>query len=167
MGIFIILVVVILLSSAFIRRRRMKLLEKQKNSMGEYLSRLRHFMTFKQYIGMDGCSGIAIDKNREEICLVNNRNGIVKGKIIIYKDIISSEIIEDDQAIALHIVTKDMEQPNHIVNFVNIQTKIDSSLYKVAIEEVRYWDRLMSTIIHQVEEDEKFPKRSISEIPAI
>ena len=164
MSVLFILVVVGLGGFIFIRRHRMNLLEKQKNIIDRYLYRLRHFMAFKQYIGIDGCSGIAIDESRKEICLVNNKNGIVKGKIIVYKDIVSSKIIEDGQNIALHIVTRDQEQPNYIVNFMNFEIKQDSSLYKVVIEKARDWHRLMSTIINQVKEDEKVSKRNLNEI---
>ncbi len=162
-----ILLVIGLIGFIFNRRHRMSLIEKQKNIIDQYLYRLRHFIAFKQYVGMDGCSGIAIDKNRKQICLVNNKNGIVKGKIIVYKDLVSSEIVEDGKNIALHIVTRDIEQPKHIVNFIDIQIKEDNSLYKIAIAQAQYWYNLMSTIINQVQEDEKLSKKSITETPAV
>ena len=166
MSILFILVVVGLGGFIFVRRHRMNLLEQQKNIIDRYLYRLRHFMAFKQYISIDGSSGIAIDESRKAICLVNNKNGIVKGKIIVYKDIVSSKIVEDGQNIDLHLVTRDKEQPNFIVNFINPQVKQDSSLYKVVIEKARDWNSLMSAIIDQAIEDEKVSKRNLNEISA-
>lgn len=166
MSILFILVVVGLGGFIFVRRHRMNLLEKQKNIIDRYLYRLRHFMAFKQYISIDGCSGIAIDESRKAICLVHNKNGIVKGKIIVYKDIVSSKIVEDGQNIALHIVTRDKEQPNHIVNFMNSEIKQNGSLYKAVIEKARDWHSIMSEIINQVKEDEKISKKNLPEISA-
>lgn len=164
MSILFILVVVGLGGFIFVRRHRMNLLERQKNIIDRYLYRLRHFMAFKQYIGIDGCSGIAIDESRKAICLVDNKNGVVKGKIIVYKDIVSSKIVEDGQNIALHIVTRDKEMPNYIVSFMNSEIKQNSSLYKVVIEKARDWHRLMNAIINQVKEEEKISQRSLNEI---
>lgn len=166
MSILFILVVVGLGGFIFVRRHRMNLLEKQKNSIDRYLYRLRHFIAFKQYISIDGSSGIAIDENRKAICLVHNKNGIVKGKIIVYKDIVSAKIVEDGQNITLHIVTRDKEQPSHIVSFMNSGIKQDSSLYKAAIEKAQEWHSLMSEIIDQVKEDEQILKRNPTEISA-
>lgn len=164
MSVLLILVVVGLGGFIFIRRHQMDRLEKQKNMIDQYLYRLKHFIAFKQYIGIDGCSGIAIDENRKEFCFVTNNNGIVRGKIFIYSDIVSSKILEDGQHMVLHIITKDIEQPNHIVNFMNIEMKKDGSLYKGALKEIQYWHSLLSTIINQVEEAEKVPKINPTEI---
>lgn len=165
-SILFILVVLCLGGFIFDKRHRMNLIERQRNLIDRYLYRLRHFVAFKQYIGIDGCSGIAIDERRKLICLVSNNNGTVKGKIFEYKDIIASKIVVDGKNIALHIGTRDEKLPNFIVYFINSQIKQDSSLYKIVMEQIRYWHRLMNQIIERVKDDEQISKRNLTKISA-
>jgi hypothetical protein len=48
---------------------------KQKDIVNKYLLNLPQFTVFKKYIQFDVCSGIAIDENKQKICLITNKNG--------------------------------------------------------------------------------------------
>jgi len=76
-----------------------RLLKEQKKLISKHLSNIPQFTVSKEYINDNGNSGIAIDDNRKKVCFITNINKTIISKVVEYKDVLSSEIIEDGQNI--------------------------------------------------------------------
>jgi hypothetical protein len=70
-----------------------------KQKIGESLSSISDFNITQKIIGDNGLSGLAIDENKKEICLIKNDSGNLSYLIIPYRDLLSSEIFEDGKTI--------------------------------------------------------------------
>jgi hypothetical protein len=57
------------------------------------------FTITKKVIGRDRKTGLAIDLDRNKICLINNVSGQASLKVILYKDIIACELYENGNTI--------------------------------------------------------------------
>ncbi len=72
---------------------------KRQQAMEEKIVSLENFDADQKIIGSDFKSGLAIDENRKKICLINRHGETLKCNIIAYKDVLSSEIFEDNNTI--------------------------------------------------------------------
>ncbi|MCE2594412.1 SHOCT domain-containing protein [Motilimonas cestriensis] len=70
-----------------------------KKKMKRQFTMVRDFKVTQEALGSDGLTGIAIDERRRKICLIKMRGEKVSRKIIGYKDLLSSEIFEDNATI--------------------------------------------------------------------
>lgn len=57
------------------------------------------FFVSRKIIGNDGNSGIAVDEQNNTVCLLTGEAPFVKNKVIQYKDILESEILEDGESL--------------------------------------------------------------------
>lgn len=71
---------------------------KQK-AMATYVERLRDFSATQQIAGNDGLTGMAIDEERQKICLVDHSNAEIRSRTFSYRDLLSCEIFEDGETV--------------------------------------------------------------------
>lgn len=69
------------------------------NEFKKELKSIKHFDTSYEFISKDMSSAISIDDNNEKICLLVMKDYIINRTIVSYKDILSSEIIEDNNSL--------------------------------------------------------------------
>lgn len=60
----------------------------------KYLATLEGFSSAKDFLGVDGTHGIAMDERSKKVCLITKKEGFLS-RIISHKDILAVEIIED------------------------------------------------------------------------
>lgn len=77
----------------------MNISSKQK-AMEEYLGHLEDFSATQKVIGVNGVTGLAVDEQRKKICLIDHMTKQVVSRIFSYKDLLSSEIFEDGEAVS-------------------------------------------------------------------
>ena len=70
-----------------------------KSELSRYLSGVKDFTPTKEFLGVDGTSGIALDEKTRKICLIA-KNGHFSSRVISHHEILSSEIVEDEYQIA-------------------------------------------------------------------
>lgn len=63
------------------------------------LKNLQNFTNSQEFISKDLSSAIAIDTDKNQICLITIENDTARHVIIPYKDILSSEIVEDGSSL--------------------------------------------------------------------
>ena len=72
---------------------------KKNKSMENELVAIDNFNPTHKIIGTDGTTGLAIDVDRKEICLIKNSLGKTTSDIKSYRDIISAELFEDGNTV--------------------------------------------------------------------
>jgi len=70
-----------------------------KKEMEEDLNHLTNFDATQKFMGVDGISGIAIDEDKKEICIIKKKGNDFALDVISYNDLLSSEIFEDGKTI--------------------------------------------------------------------
>ena len=65
-----------------------------KSELSRYLSGVKDFTPAKEFMGVDGTSGIALDEKARKICLIG-KNGNFSSRVFSHQEILSSEIAED------------------------------------------------------------------------
>ena len=70
-----------------------------KPAISKYLAGMKDFLSTKEFMGVDGASGIAIDEKSRKICLISNK-GRFFSRVISHQEILSTEIVEDGYQIA-------------------------------------------------------------------
>lgn len=70
-----------------------------KTDMSEHIKNIPNFNVTKEIMGNDGLTGIAYDDESKKVCLIKNINENFNQTLYSYKDILSSEILEDGNSI--------------------------------------------------------------------
>lgn len=70
-----------------------------KDSIADYVNTLPDFYVTKILVGNDGVTGVAFDGEQNKICLVERAGNELTNRIFSYKDILSSEILEDGNSV--------------------------------------------------------------------
>ncbi len=93
--IFIVIIVLAIIFSVFQARKN----NQKKSAMMQPLLTIEGFQPSQQWMGKDGQSGIAIDENKRTIGLIRYSDGDVVTGTFSYRDILSSEILENDETL--------------------------------------------------------------------
>jgi hypothetical protein len=72
---------------------------KKRKSLLSAFNNINNFQRTKSLLSYDLKSAIALDENNKKICLVTKKGGDPSCKVIEYKDLLSSEIIENNDSI--------------------------------------------------------------------
>jgi hypothetical protein len=67
----------------------------KKKAMDDRIGCIEGFSATQKVIGSDGNTGLAIDEQREKICLIEYKEQNITTRVLAYKDLLSSEIFED------------------------------------------------------------------------
>lgn len=78
----------------FVTKREINI-SKRRKAMDAQLDNIENFSASQKFIGMDGKTGIAIDEQRNKICLINHLNKKIHTCFLEYKDLLAAEIFED------------------------------------------------------------------------
>ena len=89
--IFGVLAVVLLIAKAVLKKSAPT---DEKSELSRYLSGVKDFTPAKEFIGVDGTGGIALDERTRKICLIS-KNGSFSSRVFSHQEILSSEITED------------------------------------------------------------------------
>jgi hypothetical protein len=169
----------------------------KKKEMDDHLGRIEDFSATQKVMGSDGSTGLAIDEQRKKICLIDHRLQSITNRVFLYKDLLSSEIFEDDATVTktvrssqlgavligglalggvgavigglsgktqtsgkvrkvdLRLTVNDTNNPLHDINFINLETKKDGILYKLAIQQARHWHGLIEVLIKRADIEDK------------
>ena len=194
MEIVIIIIVIIIIAAIM----QIANTSSNKKAMSEYIKNIPDFNVTQEIMGEDGITGIAYDDRHKKVCLIKRIGNDYKKRLFSYKDILSTEILEDGNSITktargsqiggaligglalgpvglllgglsgkrksidkikrvdLQIIINDSSDPRHLVNFLNLECKKDSFLYKNSIELARQWHAIIEVLIKQADkEDDK------------
>jgi len=169
----------------------------KKKAMDDCLGHIDDFSATQKVMGSDGNTGLAIDEQRKKICLIGNRKKNVTNRVFFYKDLLSSEIFEDNVTVTkavrssqiggaligglafgevgavigglsgktqtsgkvkrvdLRLIVNNIKNPLHDINFLDLETKKDDSLYKHAIQQARHWHGLIEVLIKRADLEDK------------
>ena len=94
--IFLIFLIFFIVGVAFICGT---IISKKQEAMDKELEGLSNFSATQKIMGNDGNTGFAIDEKNKKICLIEYTNQNVTTRIFPYKDLLSSEIIENGTTI--------------------------------------------------------------------
>lgn len=70
-----------------------------KPALSKYLAEITDFSSTKEFMGVDGVSGIAMDEKSRKICLISYK-GQFSSRVISHQEILATEIVEDGYQIA-------------------------------------------------------------------
>lgn len=70
-----------------------------KKAMSEHIKNLPDFNVTQEFMGNDGLTGIAYDDQHKKVCLIKRIGNDYKIRLFSYKDILSTEILEDGNSI--------------------------------------------------------------------
>ena len=91
-----ILAIVLAIGAVFVRKLAFT---DDKSDVAGYLSKLEGFSSTKNFMGVDGKSGIAVDEKTRKICLITKGERF-SSMIISHQELLSTEISEDGLPIA-------------------------------------------------------------------
>ena len=89
--IFVILVIVIIILWIVTKNNKSNA---GKSDLEKYLARIEGFRSTKEFMGVDGICGIAVDEKSRKICLITKRERF-SSIVISHQEILSAEIAED------------------------------------------------------------------------
>jgi len=93
---FIVFIIVIIIIAAIFYGIK---ISDNKKAMSEYIKNIPGFSTTQEFIGSNSLTGIAFDDKQKKVCLVKRIGSESKHRLISYRDILSSEILEDGNSI--------------------------------------------------------------------
>lgn len=92
-GTFVLFFVIDISNAQTIRKDKLKAME-------DYLLELPDFTATQKFIEESGGSGLAIDETQKKVCLIGNEDQGPSGRIMTYRDILSSEIFENGTSVS-------------------------------------------------------------------
>jgi hypothetical protein len=82
-----------------IQRWANKMTEAERREMEARLKAVPGFSASQVFVGVNGSTGIAIDEQRGELCLISRRQGELSWRVIPRQDILAVEVFEDGESV--------------------------------------------------------------------
>jgi len=96
---FITIIIVVFIITIVVAIVQVIITSSNKKAMSERIKSIPNFIVTQEIMGNDGLTGIAYDDKNKKVCLINKNGNDFNQKLFSYRDILSSEILEDGNSI--------------------------------------------------------------------